>query len=124
MIKQLKLPCQALLFVLLVVTGATIQAAGVDVYLVYAGADKKLQKRIRATLPGDLAIKSYNASLLMMADYSGKQKAIAKLSSAKLVVLINKQSMELLGNPRFPNALMVTGDSSQEIDKIKAALGP
>ena len=64
-------------------------AAGVDVYLVYVGADKSVKNNIVSALPEQLVVKHYNASMLKMADYSGKQKVVTKLSKAKLVVFIN-----------------------------------
>ena len=44
------------------------QAAGVDVYFVYAGRDKKESDRLLNELPKELSVKTYNADLLVLAD--------------------------------------------------------
>lgn len=97
-------------------------AADVDVMVVYTGENKELYKSIKKELSGNLKIKSYNASLLMMADYSGKQKATAKISTAALVVIITEKPMELLGNPEFSNSVIVSGDGEEELRKIRSSL--
>jgi len=108
--------------VLLIMLSTMINAANIDVYIVYGGGDKKIQKTIKKALPSNLNIKSYNTSLLAMADYSGKQKAVAKISSASLVVIINEKNFDLLGKPTFSNSTIVTSDGESEIAKIKTLL--
>lgn len=98
------------------------QAADVSVYLVYVGADKKTVKSIRSSLPKGLSVRKYNASMLLMADYSGKQKVIAKLSKAKLVVFMGDNPKKLLGQHQFEKQITISGGGEAELKKILSAL--
>ncbi len=100
---------------------ASCSALATDIYLVYSGKDKGVSKELKKALPSDLKVKSYNVDLLAMADYSGKQKAIAKLSRAKLVVLIKEKPKEVLGEAKFPAVIEVDG-SKGDVDAIVAKL--
>ena len=73
-----------------------VAGSGVDVYIVFAGKDKKEKKAIKKAMPDNLTVKFYNIDLLALADYSGKQKAIAKLEKAKVVVFVKDAPHELL----------------------------
>ena len=97
-------------------------SAAADIFLVYIGVDKKIQKTVKGSLPGDLKVKSYNASLLAMADYSEKQKAVSKITKAKLVVFITSKPVKLLGDPSIDNTLTIESGDQSEIDKIIAAI--
>ena len=77
-------------------TTALAAQGGLDVYIVYAGKDKKDKTALKKVLSGDLKVKFYNVDLLALADYSGKQKAIAKLGKAKVVLVIKDVPHELL----------------------------
>ncbi len=91
-------------FLMLFVTSSV---NAVDIYLVYSGTSKSIQKALKKALPSELKVKSYNVDLLAIADYSGKQKAILKLSQAKIIVLITNKPMEVLGDIKFENTLTV-----------------
>lgn len=59
---------------------------------------------------------------MAMADYSGKQKAIAKIAKAGLVVVVKTNTMEILESPTFTNFIIVESDNDEELAKIKAKL--
>jgi hypothetical protein len=99
--------------------GFAAQSYATDVYLVYAGADKDVMKEIKDAL-ADLKVKSYNVDLLAMADYSGKQKAVAKLSKAKVVVLVKDKPAEVLGDAKFPSVVNAAGAGDAGAIKAKA----
>jgi hypothetical protein len=101
---------------------APVYSAGADIFLVYVGADKKIKKSVKSALPAELKVKSYNASLLAMADYSGKQKAVSKITKAKLVVFITGKPAALLSDSSIPNSVTIEGDAQSEVDKIVSAL--
>jgi hypothetical protein len=101
---------------------APVYSAGTDIFLVYVGADKKIQKSVKSALPAELKVKTYNASLLAMADYSGKQKAVSKITKAKLVVFITGKPVALLSDSSIPNSVTIEGDAQAEVDKIVSAL--
>lgn len=67
-----------------------------DVYVVYSGRDRADKNELMRALPEELSVKAYNADLLAIADYSGKQKTIAKLETASVVVILNVAPMEHL----------------------------
>lgn len=97
-------------------------ALATDVFLVYVGGGKSTQQSIKQALPAELKVKSYNASLLAMADYSAKQKAVAKVTKAKLVVFITARPKRLLNDPSIDNSVTIESDAQTEIDKITQAL--
>ena len=99
-----------------------VMAAEVDVYIVYSGADKSIAKALKKSLSGDFKLKKYNTKLLAMADYSGKQKAVAKISSARLVVLVKEETYKALGSPDFSASITVTGSTPEDIEMIRNAL--
>lgn len=111
-----------LLLILLIAFSPSSIATGVDVYLVYLGADKSVQKQLKADLPGNLKVKAYNAGILTMADYSGKQKAIGKLSQAKVVALVTEKPLALLENHQFKNSVVISNGDQADIDTIIAAV--
>ncbi len=95
-------------------------AYAVDIYLVYAGSDKPIQKELKAALSSNFQVKSYNVDMLAMADYSGKQKAISKIAKAKLVVLVNNKPEEALEGAEFSNVISV--DSADDVGAITEKL--
>ena len=78
-----------------------------DVYVVFSGKDKKDKKALKAALPANLKVKYYNVDLLAVADYSGKQKAIAKFETAKMIVIVKDSPLELLQGSTFAKSLLV-----------------
>jgi len=93
-----------------------------DIYIVYAGTDKNIQKELKSVLSENFKVKSFNVGLLAMADYTGKQKAITKISKAKVVVLINEKPAELLGDAEFASVVTVSSSSRSAIDAILVGL--
>ncbi len=112
----------AVIISILLLGSTGVHAADINVYLVYVGADKKIVKIIRSSLPKDLAVRKYNASMLLMADYSGKQKVIAKLSKAKLVVFMGDSPKKLLGQHQFKKQITISGAGEAELKQILGAL--
>ena len=110
------------LSILLLSFSTSILAASVDLYIVYASADKDIQKNIKKSMPSTLKIKSYNTSLLAMADYTGKQKTVSKLNSASLVVIVNKETLKLLGDPTFSNSIIVSSGDENDVAEINKLL--
>ena len=96
-------------------------ACAVDVYLVYSSADKGLQKRFKKSLVPELSVRSYNIDLLALADYSGRQKALAKILKAGLVVIIKARPREIIGELSAANIIYVEG--TEDLSKIKDRAG-
>jgi len=109
-------------FLIVVLTPLTAMAGGVDIYVVFSGSDKAIKKEIKKQLSGEYKVKTYNTKLLAMADYSGKQKAVAKISKARLVVLVKDEVYKELEAPAFSKVITVLGSTASDIDNIKAAL--
>ncbi|PCJ47064.1 MAG: hypothetical protein COA99_01690 [Moraxellaceae bacterium] len=110
--------------VIITLTSFSVNAAAPDIYLVYAGSDKSLAKSIKKSLSSKGKIKLYNASILLMADYSGKQKAVARLSKAKLVVFVSgaAKPTDLIDEGAIPGAVSVIGEGEENISKILSSL--
>lgn len=107
---------------ILVLTPLPVKAADVDVYIVYVGTDRAIKTELKSQLFDGLTVKTYNTKLLAMADYSGKQKAVAKISKAKLVVLIKDEVYKFLDSPKFVKSITVSGSTPADIERIRAAL--
>ena len=88
-------------------TKAWAGAGGVDVYVVYSGKNKQDKSELKKAFANDISVKFYNVDLLAVADYSGKQKAIAKLEKAQIVVIIKDSPMELLHGATFKANLLI-----------------
>ncbi len=67
-----------------------------DVYLIYSGKNKADKKLFKKAFPKGIKVKAYNADLLAVADYSGKQKAAAKFDRARVIVILRDRPMEML----------------------------
>ncbi len=91
------------------------QAAGVDVYFVYAGRDKKESDRLLNELPKELSVKTYNADLLVLADYSGKQKAVARMEKARMVLIFQDSPLKLLTGAQVNTGLLIVKSAKQSL---------
>lgn len=89
-------------------TPPALTARQVDVYIVYASSDRAAKNELTEALSEGLSVKSYNSNLLALADYSGKQKAMAKLDRARVVVILNDAPLDhLTGRLADANLLLV-----------------
>ena len=87
----------------------------VDVYVVFSGKDKQEKKALKNALPANLKVKFYNVDLLALADYSGKQKAVAKLETAKMIVIIKDRPLKLLQGSTFAKDLFIVGGAQNSV---------
>lgn len=83
------------------------RAEGLDLYVVYTGKYKKEKDRLLSVLPKDLTVKAYNTDFLVLADYSGKQKAITRFEKARMIVVIHEAPMRPLKGARVKTALLI-----------------
>jgi hypothetical protein len=98
-------------------------AKATDIYLVYSGANKETKEEIQEALPETIEVKSYNAYLLAIADYSGKQKVIAKLSQAKMIVMLDEEAKEAFEDTEFDNIIYtIEGETTGQVDLILSRL--
>lgn len=100
-----------ILTALVVLSGFTtpaLKARQVDVYIVYASSDRAAKNELTEALSEGLSVKSYNSNLLALADYSGKQKVMAKLERASVVVILNDGPLDhLAGSVGATDLLLV-----------------
>ncbi|PCI46086.1 MAG: hypothetical protein COB51_07925 [Moraxellaceae bacterium] len=102
-----------------------VYAGAPDVYVVYLAKDKKLGKSVALAianmLPESSRVKSYNATILLVSDYSGKQKTAARLSKAKLVVFVKGRHSpaEVLDSNDFDNLVQVQSISDEDLAKVR-----
>lgn len=75
---------------------APLTARQIDVYVVYGGGDRNARDELLEALPDGLSVRSYNSNLLALADYSGKQKVLSKLETARVVVILSESALEYL----------------------------
>ena len=107
---------------LVLVTVAGADAAAQDVYVVYTGSERTRKDRVVAEMPRDLSVKVYNADLLALADYSGKQKAVTKLSRASIVVVLGDKAARLLRKTKVKSTLLIVGSTQKDIGSTKLLL--
>ncbi len=82
-------------------------AQHIDLYVVYTSGNRAQKNDLLDALPEDLSVKAYNTNLLALADYSGKQKTIAKLETARIVVILDTGPMEhLQGSLTGPDVII------------------
>ena len=75
---------------------APLAAQQLDVYVVYGGGDRDVRDELLGALPDGLSVRSYNSNLLALADYSGKQKVLSKLETARVVVILSESPLQHL----------------------------
>ncbi len=82
-------------------------AQHIDLYVVYTSGNRAQKNDLLNALPEDVSVKAYNTNLLALADYSGKQKTIAKLETARIVVILDTGPMEhLQGSLTGPDVII------------------
>ena len=86
------------------------RAQEIEVYIVYSSGERAEKDEILRALRGDVSVRTYNADLLVLADYSGKQKVMAKLDLARIALVLGGTSLEYLEGGRLTRAdlLMVS----------------
>jgi len=99
-----------------------VHAGSLDIYIVYVSSESALKKSLKGKLSQDHGVKVFNAGGLATADYSGKQKAISRISSANLVVLLTDKPLTHFDGYEFEKFIVVSSDSVEELEKIVAAL--
>lgn len=98
---------------------ARANAEALDIYLVYS-ADVRGQKTdLKKTLSEEYNVKSYNIAMLSVADYSGRQKIMTKLTSARVIVLLGSRSIDILGNRNHDSTLAIDAKSEDPVTTIK-----
>lgn len=120
--KHYKRAVAATLGVLLIFCFVPSMALSLDVYVVYSGKGKKEKDQLIKSLPKDFSVKVYNADLLAIADYSGKQKAIAKLGKAQIVVVLQDTPMKILKGSEVTSDLLVVGSLMKTVKSNKKLL--
>ena len=103
------------IFSTMISTKARAGDGNVDVFVVYSGKDRKEKSALKKALLGNLVVKFYNADLLEVADYSGKQKAIAKLEKAKVIVVLKDRPMELFEGTTFARNVLIVNSAKNSV---------
>jgi len=100
----------------------SVFAGNIDIYIAYSGKNKETMKTLKQAFQSHLTVKSYNVDLLALADYTGKQKAIAKLESADLIVIISDAAMESLSGTSLNTDLLVLQSLKATVTSSKVDL--
>lgn len=100
--------------------------AATDVYVVFASESSQLKKELSTPLKKVMHVKTYNVAMLALADYSGKQKVIAKFSRANVVVILGDKPLEALSGSTFASHLIVVSNADNDLssEKIKVYVVP
>ena len=103
--------------------GMSVTAASAqDVYVVYSGKDRAFKNQIVGAFPANLKVKQYNADLLALADYSGKQKAATKISRAEVVVIIGDKPMTILKKVKIKSNVLIVRSVKRDVKSTGAML--
>lgn len=109
-----------LLLALALVLGYSSQClAATDVYVVFSSKSTALKKTVAAALKETLSVKTYNVDMLALADYSGKQKVIAKFSRAGVSVILGDAPLDALKGSSFGSHLIITSGAGDELASNK-----
>ena len=95
--------------------GMSAAASAQDVYVVYSGKDRALKNQIVGAFPEDVKVKQYNADLLALADYTGKQKVVTIISRAEVVVIIGDKTMEVLKKTKIKANVLIVGSVKKNV---------
>ena len=105
---------------ILVLFTPVMDAAVADVYLVYSVKSRKLKEEIVEGISGDFSVKTYNTGLLGLADYSGLQKVVSKISRARVVVMLHDTTMEAFnGNTIRTNLIVINSVKTNVMSQNK-----
>ena len=117
--KWMKVGLLAMCFATLLPISSVANAEDIDIYFVYASHDKEAQRSLKNAFASEYNVKSYNIDLLAIADYTGRQKAMAKLSQAKVVVLVKDKPRQILAGQNSFSTVEVSDASSASLAKIR-----
>ena len=86
-----------------------------SVYVLYASDSSKQMKELKRTLAEKVTVKSYNVKLLALADYSGKQKAVARFDKSDLVIILGKSALKPMKGSKFQPPVLVLDTSRKGV---------
>ena len=93
-------------------------AQDTDVYVVYSRATKADKNQLLKAFSKSYSVKAYMADLLVVADYSAKQKILARFGSARLVVLLPGVAVETLKGSTIRAPVLI---ANRGIDRLVAS---
>lgn len=91
------------------------RGADLEVYVVYSGKNKDERNALLEKLSGKFRVKTYNVDLLAVADYSGKQKVLAKLSQAPIIIFMKDTPSKILKGNKVNRTLLLVKTVSQGV---------
>jgi hypothetical protein len=104
-------------------SAARVEAsAGVVAYVLYSGSEHEAKSELLRSLPGGLRVRAYNVDLLRLADYSAKQKIVARMDRARVIIVLEDGPMEALQGVSFNASLIVVNSQSPTIQSETQAL--
>lgn len=86
---------------------AEAQAGRTDLFVVYTSKSRDDRDRLVTALPDGLQVQTYNSDILAIADYSGKQKALARLDRARIIVVLGDRAAERLGTGDVQSGILL-----------------
>jgi hypothetical protein len=86
-----------------------------DVRVLFDGKSKNTMKTVVGAFPKGTDVKSYNVGLLVLADYSGRQKAVAKLNRASVVIIVGDSAQRRLAGCKFTTDVLVAGTTRRAV---------
>lgn len=95
-----------------IMAGRPIATAGqeaLDIYVVYDASTRDVRRELTDLLEANHSVRGYNADLLGVADYAGKQKALARLERARVVIILGDRVGDLLGESTLQRPVVVAG---------------
>ena len=88
---------------------------GTDVYVLFSRDSKADKDRVVSALSKNHSVKAYMADLLLVADYSAKQKIVAKVGSARLVVVVAGSASKALKGSTIRAPVLVTNSVEKTV---------
>ena len=86
----------------------------IDVYILYSGKQKAERDALVKSLDEDLNVRTYNVDLLKLADYSGKQKAVAKIDKASIVISLGDEPAKILKGTKIASDLIIVANATRK----------
>ncbi len=102
------------LFILFGVIDASAQAA-TDIFVVYTGRNTAEKDQLMNALPKNISTRAYNVDYLAFSDYTGLNKAVARMNQSKMIIIIQDTPMLILKGARLRTNLLVAQSAKQTV---------
>ncbi len=108
--------------VFILILSTTETRAATDVFVVYNGDNTAEKDKIMNALPKKISAKAYNVDFLAFTDYSGRNKALARMNQSKMIIILRDTPMKILKGARVRTDLLIAKSAQETVRSSKWTL--